>query len=98
MAISKREARRLAKIGMEMGARVWRGTLTVGSDGRVKIDDQDLAEWLTQHADAELILMAASIERITVDNELKSCYTCGRDYKGQTCPHCAQVRSRLRGD
>ncbi len=96
MAISKSEARRLALNSMEMGAHVLRGTLTIGPDG-VKVDDKDIAEWLAQYSDWELILIAAPVGEIAIESEIKSCYTCGRDYKGDACPYCAEARARLRG-
>jgi len=96
MAISKSEARKLAKDGLEMGAHVLRGVVTVGPDG-VKVDDRDITEWLAQHEDSELILIAAPVGKIAIESEIKTCYTCGRDYPGHTCPHCAEARARLRG-
>ncbi len=96
MAISKSDARRLAMNSIEMGAHVLRGVLTIGPDG-VKVDDTDIAEWLTEYADSELILIAAPVGPIVSESQVKSCYTCGRDYKGTTCPHCAEARARLRG-
>ena len=96
VAISKSDARRLAKNGVEMGAYVLRGKLTIGPDG-VRVNEKNILEWLAQHADAELILIAAPISHMPSDHEIKSCFTCGRDYIGETCPHCAEARARLRG-
>jgi len=96
MAISKSEARKLAKDGLEMGAHVLRGLVTVGPDG-VKIDDQDITEWLARHENSELILIAAPVGKIAIESKTKTCYTCGRDYTGDSCPHCAEARARLRG-
>lgn len=96
MAISKSEARQLAKNGLEMGALVLRGVLTIGPDGAT-IDRTSISEWLDQHVNSELILIAAPVGKIALESEVKSCYTCGRDYVGDACPHCAEVRARLRG-
>lgn len=97
MAISRTEARELAKNGMEMGAKVLRGRLTVGPDG-ILIDNTDVATWLAQQEEgAEFILVAAPIGKSAVENEIKTCYTCGRDYTGEVCPRCARARARLRG-
>ena len=96
MAISKSEARKLAKNGLEIGAQVLRGIVNVGPDG-VTIDGRDISDWLAQYADAELVLIAAPIEQIFVEDELKTCFTCGRDYTGHKCPFCAEARARLRG-
>ena len=97
MAISKSEARRLTRVGMEAGARVLRGKLSVGPDGVVTVNDTSLAKWLQRFDGAEVILIAAPVGKIAIEDEVKTCYTCGRDYKGHSCPHCAEVRARLRG-
>ncbi len=96
MEISKSEARQLGMSAMEMGARVLRGVVTIGSDG-TRVDGTNVSEWLAQHANSELMLIAAPVGKSVFENELKSCYTCGRDYKGETCPYCAEARARLRG-
>jgi hypothetical protein len=96
MAISKSEARRLAINSVEVGAHVLRGVLTIGADG-LKVGERDVSEWLAQHANTELILIAAPIGQIAIESEIKTCYTCGRDYTGNTCPYCAEARARLRG-
>jgi len=97
VAISKSEARRLTRVGMEAGARVLRGKLTIGPDGIVTINDKALAEWLQTYNDEDVIFIAAPVGNIAIENEVKTCYTCGRDYKSTACPHCAEVRARLRG-
>ena len=96
MAISKSDARRLAMNSIEMGAHVLRGVLTVGPDG-VKVDGANIAEWLAEYADSELILIAAPVGPIAIESQVKTCYTCGREYTGETCPRCAEARARLRG-
>jgi len=95
VAISKNDARRLAKDGAEMGAYILRGRLVIGPDG-VKIGDRDVTEWLARHADSELILIAAPIGQIVL-GQIKSCFTCGRDYEGEACGYCTEARARLRG-
>jgi len=97
MAISRSEARQLAINSTKMGARVLRGILTVGPNGTTQVDGIDISEWLAQHTGAEMMLIAMLIDKPAFENELKSCQTCGRDYKGDACPHCAKVRARLRG-
>lgn len=96
MAISKSEARKLAKDGLEVGAKVLRGVFTLGPTGP-QIDQTQLSEWLAQHEGLELILVAASVDNLPADKEIKSCYTCGRDYQGAACRHCTSARARLRG-
>lgn len=97
MTLSKSEARRLAKNAAEMDARILRGILTMGPDG-AKVDETNVLEWLAQHAGSELVLIVAPVaSSILIENEIKSCPTCGRDYSGDTCLHCQEVRARLRG-
>ncbi len=96
MAVSKSDARRLAKNATEMGAHVLRGVLTVGPDG-AKIGEANVLEWLAQYANTELVLIATRVGTGFIESDLKICYTCGRDYRGDTCPYCAEARARLRG-
>ncbi len=97
MAISKSEARRLTRVGMEAGAKVLRGKLSIGPDGVISVNDEALAKWLQSYNNEEIIFIAAPVGNIAIEDEIKTCYTCGRDYKGASCPHCAEVRARLRG-
>jgi hypothetical protein len=97
MKLSRSEARQLAIKAVEAGARVLQGVVTLGPEG-VKVDGKDITEWLTQHAGTELMLIAAPVSQIIVEPELKTCYTCGEDYKGDICPRCQEARARLRGE
>ncbi|MBN1995296.1 MAG: hypothetical protein JW953_21580 [Anaerolineae bacterium] len=97
MPVSKSDARRLTKEATEIGAHVLRGVLTVGPEG-AKIGETDILAWLTQYAHEELMLIVAPIGKIFIESEVKICYTCGRDYTGDNCPHCAEARARLRGE
>lgn len=96
MAISKDEARRLAINVTEMGGQILRGTLTIGPAGAA-VNQVDLLEWLAERANTEIMLMAVPIAGANSNGELKTCPRCGRDYRGDTCPHCAEIRARLRG-
>ncbi len=96
MAISKTDARKLIINVTEMGAQVLRGVLHI-EGGKATINNVEVLEWLTRHAGAEIMLIATPVGSAVDDNELKTCPRCGRDYKGDTCPHCAETRARLRG-
>jgi hypothetical protein len=96
MAISKSDARHLAKEATEIGAHVLRGVLTIGPEG-AKVGETNVLDWLAQYADKELVLIATSVGQVFIESEVKICYTCGRDYTGDTCPYCAEARARLRG-
>ncbi|HMQ54372.1 MAG TPA: hypothetical protein PKE64_01925 [Anaerolineae bacterium] len=94
MSVTKSDARRLAKEGLEVGARVLRGVLSDGPSGPM-VDDKNVLEWLAQHTASEVVLIVAPIDR-DLTKGVKSCYTCGRDYEGKECPRCASARARLR--
>ena len=96
MTLSKSEARRLAKSAAEMDASILRGRLEFGPNGAT-VNGTLLKEWLAQYEDIEVILVAAPVgSNRFIESEIKSCYTCGRDYKGERCPYCAEARARLR--
>jgi hypothetical protein len=96
VSISRIDARELAKKGAEMGGRVLRGTLTV-TDAHISIDQVNLIDWLAEHNETEVLLIAAPVGRSSTEQKVKSCLTCGRDYSGERCPYCAEARARLRG-
>jgi len=97
MTISKTEARKLTINVAEMGARVLRGVLKIGPEGAT-INNIAVLDWLAQHTGAEIMLIATPVGNAVDITELKTCPQCGRDYKGEACPHCAEVRARLRGN
>lgn len=96
MAVPKSTALRLASDAMDMGAVALRGTLSLEHDGQVAVGTRNLTEWLSHYMDQEVIVIIASIDT-NVEDEIRQCGVCGRDYRGAECPHCAQVRARLRG-
>jgi hypothetical protein len=96
MTVSKSDARRLTKDATEIGGHVLRGVVKVSPSG-VTVGDTNLWEWLQQFNGSELMLVGMRVEAGLIESELKICYTCGRDYRGDTCPYCAEARARLRG-
>jgi hypothetical protein len=96
MTISKSEAQRLSKDAAAMGARIVRGVLKVGS-AEARIGQTDVLTWLDKDAGSEVMLIVVPLGARLGQNEAKICYTCGRDYTGEACPHCAEARARLRG-
>ena len=96
MAISKSDARRLTINVTELGAQVLRGVLIIGPNGAT-INGVNVLEWLAQHADTELMLIATPVTHAVAESQWQTCSQCGRDYKGENCPHCAEARARLRG-
>jgi len=99
MSISKSEARRLVKQAAEVDAHVLRGVLQISQEGAT-LDTIDLLEWLARHNNEEIILVAAAVSdgKFQLDDIVRTCQQCGRDYKGDYCEYCADVRARLRGD
>jgi hypothetical protein len=96
MALSKASALRLANHAVGEGAAALRGRLTYGEDGRVRVGDRNVSEWLGQYEGCELILIAAPMD-IDASERRQSCNVCGRDYEGAECPYCSRARARLRG-
>jgi hypothetical protein len=96
MALPKSIALRLAGDAMDMGAVALRGILSLEEDGQFTLGTRNLTEWLGRYADQEVIVIVASVDT-DIENEVRQCGVCGRDYAGAECPHCAQVRARLRG-
>jgi len=93
---SKANALRLASVAHELGAEVLRGTLQQDEAGRWTIGQIEIESWLSRHAGAELVLAVAPIDAEAPEGYRRTCRTCGNEYAGPTCPHCEEVRSRLR--
>jgi hypothetical protein len=96
MTVSKSDARRLTKDATEVGAHVLRGVLRISSQSAT-VGDTNLWEWLQQFKGSEFMLVGLRVEASPIESDLKICYTCGRDYRGDTCPYCSEARARLRG-
>jgi hypothetical protein len=96
MTVSRNEAQRLSKDAAEIGARMVRGVLKVGTDG-AKVGQTDLLAWLAKDAGSDVMLIALPLGARLGQDEVKICYTCGRNYTGEACPHCTEARARLRG-
>jgi hypothetical protein len=95
MDISRTDALNLSTTAYEMGADILRGLLERSSatSGWV-IGDSSLDEWLEAHKGQELIVILASVGSTSASKRI--CGTCGREYYGNQCPHCREVRQRLR--
>jgi hypothetical protein len=96
MALSKATALRLASNAMDSGAVALRGPLSLDENGEFIIGDRNLSEWLARYIDQQVIVILAPVDTSTYD-QVRTCGVCGRDYEGSECPHCAEVRARLRG-
>lgn len=96
MSIRKATVLELATHAYELEAGVLRGVLERMPDGSWEINGTAIEEWLAPYKGKEIVFIAASLED---DRPMKDkvCRTCGRDYQGVECPHCREVRRRLRG-
>lgn len=95
MAISEAKARKLALMAQEMGAAVLRGHLQRLDEGGWALAGTELEKWLGRYKGQSLFLIAVPFRENA--GGLKTCSVCGRQYEGAECPHCRQVRQRLRG-
>jgi hypothetical protein len=96
MSILRSEARNLSANAARVGARVLGGQLVKEGDHFV-INKTDVTKLLETLTDQNVILIVSQV-RDEKKEQVKTCLTCGRNYTGPECPHCAQVRARLRGD
>jgi hypothetical protein len=96
MSVSRENAQRLVNLAHEVRAETLRGSLLEGGTGTLTVAGRDVADWLSRFAGQEVVLVVAALadERAILR---RTCRTCGRDYEGRTCPHCEEVRLRLRG-
>jgi hypothetical protein len=95
-------ARRAAILNMatsayEMDLEVANGIISLDANGRWLIGEHDLALWLKDHLEEEMVIILGSLED---DRPVatRSCKTCGRDFTDLECPHCRASRLRLRGE
>jgi rubrerythrin len=94
--VPKANALRLASTARDEGAEALRGLLEKNEAGRWTIGHIEVESWLSRHAGLELVLVAAAIDREAMAAYTRVCRTCGNEYEGRTCPHCEEVRRRLR--
>ncbi len=93
---SKGNALKLASTAHELGCEALRGTLEQNEAGRWTLSYVELESWLSRYAGQELVLAVAAIEPEAAKAYTRTCRTCGRDYEGASCPHCDEIRRRLR--
>jgi hypothetical protein len=96
MSVRKASVLELATYAYELEAGVMRGVLEKTADGSWAVDGAPIEKWLAPYEGKQIVFIAASLEDDRPMKE-KVCRTCGREYQGVECPHCRQVRKRLRG-
>lgn len=87
---------KLAAAAYEMDLNVASGVLQRDDDGRWRIGERDLLEWLQSYEGEELVLVMGSLEDERPVSA-RTCRTCGRDFMDLECPYCRENRIRLRG-
>ena len=95
MPISKLEARELMGFGYEMRAVVLNGVVQRREDGTWLVADKTMDEWLSRMEGKEVVVVASEV--VEGRGVTHICRTCGTEYEGYECPHCREVRRRLRG-
>lgn len=96
MTISRKDSQTLSGTAARTGATVLGGTLTKEGD-HYFINKTDVTALLETLVGEQVVFIAADVCEKRVAQETKTCLTCGRDYTESACPHCANVRARLRG-
>ena len=87
---------KLASAAQEADLNVMSGILGQDENGQWTIGNQDLSGWFSAHDGEELVLVLGLVEDDR-PMEVRTCRTCGRDYRDLECPHCRANRIRLRG-
>jgi rubrerythrin len=94
--IPRASALKLASTAHELGADALRGTLEQNEAGHWTIGQVEIDAWFARYAGQELVCALAAIDQETPTAYTRTCRTCGREFEGRTCPHCEEVRLRLR--
>ncbi len=95
-AYRKASIRDLTKAAYALHGHFLEGRLHQDEEGQWKVGDTPLEEWLARYAREEVTLILVPMEADR-PMEPKICRTCGRRYIDVECPHCREVRTRLRG-
>lgn len=96
MGMSRTEALNLSTAAYDLGADVLRGFLRRTGDGTSwELNEAKLNEWLERYEGQEMMLIVAPVGQVSTEKVV--CTTCGTEYVGSQCPHCREIRLRLRG-
>ncbi len=95
MTITRNGSHTLSATASRVGATVLGGQL-IKEDNQYFINKTNVTRLLEQLLQQNVLLI---IEEVSEEKqkEVRVCLTCGREYTGAECPHCARVRARLRG-
>jgi rubrerythrin len=95
MNLRKAAILKLTSQAQELQAGTVRGRLARNAEGHWSIDNTVLEDWLKQFEGRELVLIAGLLDDER-PADVHTCNRCGREYTDPECPHCAEVRQRLR--
>ena len=96
-AYRKASIRELTQAASHIDGRFVQGVLHQDSEkGSWLVGGTPLNDWLAHHEGEEVTLILVSMDEER-PLEKRTCRTCGREYYGFECPHCREVRYRLRG-
>lgn len=96
-AYRKASIRELTQAAANLDGRFVQGVLHRDPDSGVwMVGGTPLDEWVTRHDGEEIALILLSMDGERPLEE-RTCRTCGREYSGYECPHCREIRDRLRG-
>jgi hypothetical protein len=96
-AYRKASIREVTKAAYELDGRFAQGIVHRDPEsGRWLVGNTSVEDWLSrnEHQDVTLIVLSMDDDR---PMRTRVCRTCGREYTGVECPHCREVRTRLRG-
>lgn len=96
-AYRKASIRELTQAAARLEGHFVQGVLRRDPDTGVwMIGNTTLDEWIARHEgeDVTMIVLSMDDERPL---DKRTCRTCGREYYGYECPHCRDIRLRLRG-
>ena len=93
----KASIRELTQAASTLDGRFVQGVLHRDEEsGAWMVGATSLDAWVARHDGEEVSLILLSMEQDR-PLEKQTCRTCGRDYAGYECPHCREIRYRLRG-
>lgn len=96
-AYRKASIRELTQAAANLDGRFVQGVLRQDSDsGKWMVGNTSLEEWISRHEGQEITVILMSMDEGR-PLQKRVCRTCGREYVGYECPHCREVRNRLRG-
>lgn len=96
-AYRKASIRELTQAASRLEGRFVQGVLRRDPEsGEWMVGSTTLDDWVARHEDEDVTVILLSMDEGR-DLEKRMCRTCGREYIGFECPHCREVRVRLRG-